>query len=234
VTVTITATINAGTAGTTISNQGTVSFDADGNGTNESSGLTDDPGVAGTANPTSFLVLSPATVTGTKTVSGSFNQGSNVVYTVILTNTNLSPIIKAAQGDNPGHEFVDVLPAQLTLISATATSGTAVATVGTNTVTWDGSIPAGGSVTITITALIKPGSVGTISNQGTINFDADGNGTNESSGLTDDPSVTGAANPTTFVALDPIQVPTLNEMGLAALCLLLAGAALLRLRRRAA
>jgi uncharacterized repeat protein (TIGR01451 family) len=234
VTITITATINAGTAGTTISNQATVNFDADGNGTNESSGLTDDPGVAGAADPTSFLVLSPATVTGTKTVSGSFNQGSNVVYTVVLTNTNLSPIIKAAQGDNPGHEFVDVLPAQLTLISATATSGTAVATVGTNTVTWDGSIPAGGSVTITITALIKPGSVGTISNQGTINFDADGNGTNESTGLTDDPTVTGAANPTTFVALDPIQVPTLNEVGLAALCLLLAGAALLRLRRRAA
>ncbi|HEX3529840.1 MAG TPA: IPTL-CTERM sorting domain-containing protein [Thermoanaerobaculia bacterium] len=235
VTVTITATINAGTAGTTISNQGTVSYDADGNGTNEASNLTDDPGVGGAADPTSFLVLSPATVSGTMTVSGSFAQGTNVTYTVVLTNSNINPIVKAAQGDNPGPEFVDVLPSQLALVSASASSGVATATIATNTVTWNGSIPAGGSVTITIVALVKPGTGGqTISNQGTINFDADGNGTNESSALTDDPTVTGAANPTTFVALDITQVPTLGEIGLLTLCLLLAGAALLRLRRRTA
>jgi len=235
VTVTITATINAGTAGTTISNQGTASFDADGNGTNESSALTDDPGVAGASNPTSFLVLSPATVSGTMTVAGSFAQGTNVTYTVVLTNSNINPIVKAAQGDNPGPEFVDVLPSQLALVSASASSGVATATIATNTVTWNGSIPAGGSVTITIVALVKPGTGGqTISNQGTINFDADGNGTNESSALTDDPTVSGAANPTTFVALDITQVPTLGEVGLITLCLLLAGAALLRLRRRTA
>jgi uncharacterized repeat protein (TIGR01451 family) len=235
VTVTIQATINAGTAGTTVSNQGTVSFDADGNGVSEASALTDNPGVAGAADPTSFLVLSPATVTGTMTVSGSYAQGTTVTYTVILTNTNTNPIVKAAQGDNPGNEFVDVLPSQLTLQSASATSGSAVATIPTNTVTWNGSIPAGGSVTITINAVINAGTGGqTITNQGTINFDADGNGTNESSGVTDDPAVTGSTNPTAFAALDITQVPTLNEVGLAALCLLLAGAALLRLRRRAA
>ena len=56
VTITINATINAGTGGTTISNQGTISYDADFNGSNESSTVTDDPGVAGSNNPTSFLV----------------------------------------------------------------------------------------------------------------------------------------------------------------------------------
>ena len=128
VTITISATIAASTAsGTVVSNQGTASFDADGNGTNESAALTDDPGVAGPSNPTSFTVTSPATVTGTKTVTGTFNRGGAVTYTIVLSNAGPS-----AQADNPGNEFTDVLPASLTLVSATASSGTAVATVGTN------------------------------------------------------------------------------------------------------
>jgi hypothetical protein len=40
--VTVTATVNSGTQGTTICNQGTFAFDADLNGTNESTGTTDD------------------------------------------------------------------------------------------------------------------------------------------------------------------------------------------------
>ena len=70
-----------------MSNQGTASFDADGNGSNESTALTDDPGVAGAADPTSFTVISPATVTGTKTVTGTFYPGGPITYTVVLTNT---------------------------------------------------------------------------------------------------------------------------------------------------
>jgi hypothetical protein len=128
---------------------------------------------------------------------------------------------------------VDVLPATLTLVSATATSGTA--TTGGNTVNWNGSIPAGGTVTITITATIHATTGQTVSNQGTINFDTDGNGTNESTGTTDDPGVAGAANPTGItVGGSVVAIPTLSELGLAALCLLLAGAAMLRLRRRTA
>jgi uncharacterized repeat protein (TIGR01451 family) len=229
VTITITATIHSGTAGTTISNQGTVNYDADGDGTNEATRQTDDPAVGGAADPTTFLVLSPANVTGTKTVSGTFSPGGNVTYTIVLTNSSTT-----AQGDNPGPEFVDVLPSQLTLISASATSGTATTNIPTNTVNWNGSIPGnGGTVTITITAVIKPGTGGqTISNQGTINYDADGNGTNESSTVTSGPG--GAGQPTTFAAVDITQVPTLNELGLAILFLLLAGAAVVQIRRRAA
>ena len=66
--------------------------------------------------------------------------------------------------------------------------------------TWNGSIPAGGSVTITITATILPAPAGTtITNQGTIAFDADGNGTNESTAQTDDPATGDPADPTSFV-----------------------------------
>ncbi|MBK9608128.1 MAG: hypothetical protein IPO58_17450 [Betaproteobacteria bacterium] len=84
-----------------------------------------------------------------------------------LTNTGT-----ANQADNAGNEFTDVLPAGLTLAGATASSGTALATVGTNTVTWNGSLaPLGGSVVITITATINAGTLGTtISNQGTVAY----------------------------------------------------------------
>src|SRR6185369_5163245 len=139
-------------------------------------------------------VSSPATLSGTKTVSGTFNVGNTITYTVILSNSG-----PATQLDNPGNEFSDVLPTGLTLVSANATSGTPVATVDTNTVTWNGSIASGGSVTITINAKINNGQAGqTITNQGVINFDADGNGTNEASTLTDDPNVAGSLNPTSF------------------------------------
>ena len=173
-----------------------------------------------------------ASVTGTKTVSGSFTPGGSVTYTVVLSNAG-----PGTQQDNPGAEFTDVLPAELTLVSAAATSGTAVATVATNTVTWNGSIAAAASVTITITATVT-GSVGsTITNQGTIASDADGNGTNEAAGVTDDPGASGTGNPTAFVvAAEALEVgiPTLDEVGLAVLAVLLALGGMAILRRRAA
>jgi uncharacterized repeat protein (TIGR01451 family) len=155
---------------------------------------TSDPNTANNTASATTTVLSPATVTGTKTRSGSKKVGETVTYTVTLSNSG-----SYDQQDNPGAEFTDVLPAGLTLVSASATSGTATATVGTNTVTWDGVIPAGGSVTITITATNDGPEDQTISNQGTINYDADGNGVNEATALTDDPSVDGTSNPTSFV-----------------------------------
>ncbi len=157
-------------------------------------------------------------------------EGSSVTYTVVLTNSG-----GATQGDNPGNEFTDVLPAGLTLVSATATAGTAVAAVGTNTVTWNGSIAAGASVTITITATINAGTAGqTIANQGTISYDANGDGTNDTSGVTDDPGTATAGDPTSLtVTAAPVAIiPTLSEFGLAALAMALAAAALLLVRRR--
>ncbi len=213
VTITITATVKPAFTGT-VSNQGTISYDADGNGTNESTRLTDDPGVGGASDPTSFTSTG-AIVTATKTVTGPFLVGDTVTYTVTISNSG-----NIAAGNNPGNEFTDVLPAGVALVSANATSGTAVATVATNTVTWNGSIPAGGSVTITISATIKPGTGGTtISNQGTLSYDSDGNATNDAAGVTDDPGTAAANDPTSFVAVNP--VPALSP------CLLLLVAACL-------
>ena len=228
VTITITATINAGAQGTTITNQGSFVYDADLNGTNESSGTTDNPAVGGANDPTSFAVASAA-LSATKTASGSFTTGSTVTYTIVITNGG-----STASPDNVGHEFTDTLPASLTLVNATATSGTA-ATAG-NTVNWDGSIPAAGSVTLTIHATIKQGFVGTtVSNQGSVSFDADLNGSNETTVQTDDPNAGGAADPTQFVVLPATatEVPTVSGLGLVvlALGLLLAAGFVLRRRR---
>jgi uncharacterized repeat protein (TIGR01451 family) len=153
---------------------------------------------------------SPSSVSGTKTVSGTFAPSGSITYTVVLLNSSTF-----AQLDNLGNEFTDVLPAGLTLVSASATSGTAVANVGTNTATWSGSIAGGGSVTVTITATINSNAGGTtISNQGTISYDANGDGTNETNASTDDPNVIGASDPTSFfVCSNSIVVTTTNNSG---------------------
>ncbi len=188
------------------------------------------PGTNNTDTETTTL-LSPATVSATKSAAGAFIPGSLVTYTVVLSNPG-----PAAQGDNPGDEFVDVLPPELILVGATATSGSAVADVPNATVTWNGAIPVGGSVTITIEALIAPGLAdGTlISNQGTVHFDADGNGTNEASGVTDDPATGTVGDPTEIFVVSPAlqEIPTLDGAGLALLALGLAALATRSLRRR--
>jgi len=172
-------------------------------------------------------IISPASIgTHSKTVSGNFSVGGSITYTVVISNPSAFD-----QQDNPGDEFTDVLPAQLTLTGASASSGTA--TTGGNTAHWNGVIPAGGQVTITITATVSNGTPGqTICNQGTISFDADGNGTNESTQLTDDPGTAAVDDPTCFQVTTAPVVPTLSGLGLAALALLLAGGAFLALRRR--
>jgi len=199
-------------------------------GQGTASASTSDPVAANNTASATAAVLSPAAVTATKTVAGSFVPGGSVTYTVVLSNHAAFD-----QQDNPGDEFDDVLPASLVLTGASASAGTATAVAATNTVTWNGSIPAGGSVVITIHAALAEGAGGhTVSNQGTVHFDADGNGTNESSGLTDDPAVGGAADPTTFAAESIAQVPALSTAGLAAFAVLLAAGALAAFRRRCA
>lgn len=145
----------------------------------------------------------PADISGTKTVSGPFNVGDTIIYTVVLTNNG-----SVAQDDNLGDEFTDVLPPTLTLVSANASVGTVAANTNTNKVTWNGSLAGFASVTITIQATIDSGTEGaTISNQGTIKFDADNDNMNEATAQTDDPSVGGAADPTSFKVNTP---PTAN------------------------
>ena len=66
-----------------------------------------------------------------------------------------------------------------------------------------------------------------ITNQGTISYDSDGNGTNDATRTTDDPATATSGDPTGFAVLTPgVPVPGLNWIGLALLSLLVAGVAL--------
>jgi uncharacterized repeat protein (TIGR01451 family) len=212
------------TGGSTIANTATVST------------TSNDPASGNNSATANTTVIAPAAIRGSKSVSGSRVPGGALTYTIVLTNSG-----GTTQADNPGDEFVDVLPASLTLVTASATSGTAVANIGTNTVTWNGSVPAGASVTITIQATIQSNATvgSTILNQGTIGFDADANGTNEASALTDDPATAASADGTGFVVVagtvtlvSPTIVPattTWTNLLIAALMMMLA---LVAMRRR--
>lgn len=178
-------------------------------------------------------VTGGALVGGIKTVSGDTSVGGTVFYSVVLTNSgNLDT------PDNPGDEFVDVLPVELALVGATVVSGggTVVADTMTNTVTWNGGIPAGGSVELSIEAVVGAGAAGaTVSNQGSIAYDSDLSGDNDASAVTDDPGLPGATDPTEFVVgLSALEIPTVGGWGLALLALLLGFAGAVALRRSAA
>jgi uncharacterized repeat protein (TIGR01451 family) len=220
VTYTASCTISAAATGS-LSNTATVAAPA---------GVTDPtPGNNSATDTDSVSAIAGAMVSGTKTASGPFTVGSSVTYTITLTNSG-----SGAQANNPGNEFTDVLPPQLALVSANATSGTAVATVVTNTVTWNGSIAAGASVTITINATILPNAVGTtVTNQGTISYDSDANGTNDASAQTDG-SAGGGADPTSFAIAAPAAavIPTLPVSGLLFLAVILAAVGTVILKRQ--
>ena len=177
---------------------------------NASSGatITDAQGVGTITNDDTVQ----ATLMAIKSVSGDLRPGGLATYTIVISNLGPNP-----QNDNPGDEMTDVLPAALTFSSASATSGT-VSNVG-NTVSWNGSIPAPGSVTVTINALIDAGAAGNIENQAEVFFDNDGDGTNESNSLSSPPTVMGAA-PTAFFI--PFMVPSLSQFALLLLMLSLA------------
>jgi hypothetical protein len=87
-------------------------------------------------------------------------------------------------------------------------------------------------VTITINATILPSAVGTtVNNFGTISYDADGTGTNESSAQTDDPGSPGSSDVTGFAIAAGEPIPALSPLALLMLTAMLAGLAVLVMKR---
>ena len=143
----------------------------------------------------SVLVTTDPVITATKTVSGEFEEGGTVIYTITATNHT-----GVASGNNAGHEITDELPEGLTFVTATAS---AADTLGfnhnTRTLFWNGTYPANGTVTVTMTATVDAGMENeTIVNQADFHFDSDGNQTNETPSVSDDPAVIGLDDPTSF------------------------------------
>lgn len=99
--------------------------------------------------------------------------------------------------DSASDEFTDTVPATLTVTSVSATSGVAIHAG--NFVTWNGTIPAGDEVTITIKATIDTDQQdATVSNQGVVHYDGNVDGTNDTSGTTNDPDTRTTGDPAAF------------------------------------
>jgi len=199
----------ATSAGTAINNTATVAT------------TSSDPNGANNSSTSSTAVSTPPNITASKAIAGATHpEGSSITYTIVLTNSG-----SITQADNPGNELTDVLPSSLTLVSAAASSGTAVANVGTNTVTWNGAVAGGGSVTITVQAFVHSGTSGTtISNQATVSYDSDGNGTNDATRQSDDPSTPAPSDATSFAVVGI--VPALSRTMILLLAAVLAAMAL--------
>ncbi len=189
-----------------------------------------DPDATNNAASDSTTLLAGAELEATKTAGGSFFPGGRVVYTLTIHNLGAGD-----QLDNPGDEVVDALPPEVELESATVLAGGGDLAVDTTSdlVRWNGAVPALGEVAIQIVGTIGPVAVGTsISNQAVLAWDSTGDGTNDAAGLSDDPSAPGAQDPTTFTVGEEIAgIPTASDLGLLLLAVLIAGAALLLLRR---
>jgi uncharacterized repeat protein (TIGR01451 family) len=157
--------------------------------------------------------LAPGVAIFCKGIDGSQVEGGTVTYTFLLLNGGPAAQLNAT--------FSDLLPAGLTPTATSASSGTVSMPPG-NPVTWNGPIPVGGMVTITITAMIGPMTKGmTFCNAPTVAFDRDGDAINESVAF---------AIPCCFLV--PQVIPTLSDSALGVLALLLTLTALRRLRRR--
>ncbi len=182
-----------------------------------------DPALRVSATDETRIVPPPGVTGCCADIEGAFVVGQEITYIFVLWNggpTNQFP------------EFEDVLPPGLTLVDATATRPN-VMMLG-NTASWSGPLLIGENVIIRVKAKIDMGTAGiTICNQGIFKFDADGDGTNESIGATDDPSLPGTEDPCCMKVVAVDAIPVLSGAGIAALVLLLAGWALRGLRRRA-
>lgn len=182
-----------------------------------------EPAIQVSATDETLIVPDPGVTGCCEGIEGVFVEGQMIAYTFVLWNGG--PEI---QNDNPGPEFENVLPPELMLLDVTASRGAATVQPA-NTARWDGVLFPGENVIIRVKAKINGGTAGTtICNQGTFYFDADGNGTNESIGLTDDPFLPGPADP---CCIDiAIGIPALSSVGSVALVLLLCAGALWQLR----
>jgi uncharacterized repeat protein (TIGR01451 family) len=156
-----------------------------------------------------FCELQEADLAITKTAApGTVAPGDNVVYTLTVTNNG--------PADATNVVVTDPLPAEVTYVSDDCG--------GMNVPPWTwtvGNLANGVSATCNITVTVNPGAAGNIDNTATV------------SGDNADPAQANNTGTGSFgVQQNPLEIPTLSQVGLALLVLALAAASLVLLRRR--
>ncbi len=111
--------------------------------------------------------------------------GDTIRYTITISNMG-----DADQSNNPGNEFEDFIPDNTTFVpgSTAATSGIINYDSGENKITWNGGVPAESAVSLTFDVTVNESleNATLISNQGTVYWDSNEDGTNDATELTDD------------------------------------------------
>jgi len=188
------------------------------------------------------LSTSPAMVVGSlrlldpipDTELGIFPKtGDRILLEAELTNQS-----QFKQFDNPlSHEFSQTLPTGMTLVSAEVLGGggTLKQNLPTSSLYWNGAIESFEKVRIQIQAELgdDAATLPYLAVQGTIQFDSDGDGVNESQSLSDDPNQPGEEDPTVLM-LKGTAVPTLSPFALVLLFTGLIAIAIFLKRRRSA
>lgn len=136
-----------------------------------------------------------ARVTATLSVVQAGTASRPVIYHILLRNSG-----SGDQRDDPASdELVDVLPAELALRTVDADSGAITVDLAGNRLRWNGALASGAAaVAIRIEADVVVTQPTTIRNQASVAYDSDGDGRNDSTGLSTDPSQPGDAVPTAF------------------------------------
>jgi hypothetical protein len=147
-------------------------------------------------------------LSGTQSVTGGADPGAPVTYSIVVANSG-----SAAQPNNPGDEFTDTLSNFLTLDSVTSTSG--AATMSGNTARWNGTVPPGNPVTITLNSHANPATaLQLVANTGTISYDQHNIGSNAQASATNTISFVVGSGPTQFFTVPPCRIAdTRNPAG---------------------
>ena len=199
-----------------VSNQGTLNFDANRDGTNEATGLTDDPSVAGAANPTTFTVVANADLLIGLTTSAT-QAFPNVPVTFTATSLNQGPStaqdVSITLSLTPDFRF-----SSLTATGATCTAPQ-VGTTGNVVCTWAGPTASGVTRTLAVVAYSNV--------EGLIAVNA-----STTSATTDPVPNNNAASVSVQVGYLVEEISTLNGVGLMLLGLLLGLGGLVAVRRQ--
>ncbi|MFC2000820.1 hypothetical protein ACFLXE_08750, partial [Chloroflexota bacterium] len=192
-----------------ISNQGTIHYDSDGDGANDSTQQTDgDTAAPGeqatvlpiTAGPNFDQSIIAVTLSSDADGNGVVTPGDILEYAVLISNTG-------NQDSTALVAFRDSIPTHLSYVSGSvsATSGTGTYNAGADRIEWTGDVPAGASIAVAFKVTVDIGvSVGqALSNQGTVYYDSNDDGVNDASEPTD-ADTTEPGNQTTDVTVGGI------------------------------